>query len=738
MGKLAFDPPAINFGHFEAGKAPPVKLTVLNTGTMAISFKIKRSDPLSASVFALSRVEGTLLPDRSCEIIVLYTKEDGEALGVFEEELYVETDLVGSFQFLKVFGHCDSSVVDPEQFKPMHMGYCLVGEPTSKTFEIENSGGFPLDVQLKPDFPLKVHPKAASIPGHDKLSFSVKWIPSGGFQMRSNITISTNIGVFPLRIEGRGDYPQFILRDARCDFGTCAVDVEYKRRFTIVNVGKVPVRWNIPAASNGFSFSKTEGILAPKEERRVTLVFCPTEVGKYAADFIVEAKGRYRIINATGVGGRVGLQLRPGRMLDFEQCACGGTWSKPIPLQITNTGDVQLLLRFAAPETSSSLVSVRAEGVIMAEGRWKRAVAAGKWGTAVGAIHTVEEEAVKGEGSGGNDRKEDVGSDSDSDDDIEGQDTLLLGPRETQEIQLRAQVGLFDGNIGMPFGGTLRIFCREGAWGVRFGGLGIRVQLSADSARLIQSELLPGTFMPSPLERDKSVGKVGEQLERDRVTIHQVLQSSVRAVEASAAGDGDSLLQNYKSIQAYDYGRRQSMGRARTRRGGGGAGGGGGEGGGEKVAATGGGGMFGAKAEASLLAARGQSQLTQTCTSLRFLPYTRALTAFVRRAWEGETETRARTKEQLEQLAQFDAAVEAVTTYEPHVPRMRYAQVLKPVESVDTLESLDAVLAPPSAFDVATAGSGLAAQSLVAAQHALLLKKANLFQAGARTKRRRW
>ena len=81
-------------------------------------------------------------------------------------------------------------------------------------------------------------------------------------------------------------------------------------------------------------------------------------------------------------------------------------------------------------------------------------------------------------------------------------------------------------------------------------GVGIRVQLSAASANLVTSELLPGTVLPNPLERNKSVRKVGAELERNRITIHQILQAGVRAVELSKADADVSVLQHYLSLQA--------------------------------------------------------------------------------------------------------------------------------------------------------------------------------------------
>ena len=264
---------------------------------------------------------------------------NGMELGDFCEELLIETDLVGSVTLINVQGTCDASVLNSAEFSRVKLGHCMVGETASKTVTVTNRGGFPADIKLVANYPLKVMPKQLTIPGNESGSFVVSWRPMGSYELRSVVKISSNVGDFESNVWGIGVYPRFKLTNSRIEFGVCAPGNSYKREFSIKNSGRVPMEWSIPAIGDGYSVSKESGVLNVREESTIAVTFKPLDLGKYPGDFMVESQGRYKIVSVAGVGGLFDIELDPPQgEIEFGDTPCDTFSSRT--LTVENRGGV--------------------------------------------------------------------------------------------------------------------------------------------------------------------------------------------------------------------------------------------------------------------------------------------------------------------------------------------------------------------------------------------------------------
>jgi len=131
----------------------------------------------------------------------------------------------------------------------------------------------------------------------------------GGYELRSLARLQTNIVVFDVHVTGHGAYPDFLLKGDVLDFGVCAMGYAYMRHISILNSGNVMLQWTIPTMAKCFKASSKRGTLLPREHVSVEILFSPDAVGLFPGDFIVESRGRYRMVTMSGVGGRLKIEL---------------------------------------------------------------------------------------------------------------------------------------------------------------------------------------------------------------------------------------------------------------------------------------------------------------------------------------------------------------------------------------------------------------------------------------------
>ena len=308
---LEFERNILDFGMFERTTRPSLTLSFKNTGTVRTSYMVK--DPNRPSMFYIGQHKGILHPGKSAEVTITHTKHEVEE---FEQKLVVRTDLIDKIYNVKVRGQCEETLVHPEEFSLLNLGVCPVLESTTKPLSFKNYGRFPLEYSIKASYPLKVVPATGLVNGNETETVQVTWSPSGGYELRTQISMVTNIGSFNIVIRGKATFPEIQVDNMYIDFGVCAAGYLYRQSFQVENRGKVPLKFNIPdPKESSYSVTTKEGNLQPKESAIVDVVFKPSGIGRFMSSLLVECKGiHYKEVALVGVGGILKFDIKPSSL----------------------------------------------------------------------------------------------------------------------------------------------------------------------------------------------------------------------------------------------------------------------------------------------------------------------------------------------------------------------------------------------------------------------------------------
>ncbi|KAI9004707.1 hypothetical protein BC832DRAFT_557874, partial [Gaertneriomyces semiglobifer] len=363
---VEFSPETLNFGLFERTTTPSLTLTLKNTGTVRTSFTVR--DAVKPSMFSITQGRGILSPGRSAEVIITHTKHVVEQIS---EQLIIRTDLIDKVYTVPVRGQCEEALLRPPEFNFLNMGTCPVLETTSKPVSFTNYGRFPLEYTLKSSYPLKIATNSTGvIAGGETATVLVTWNPSGGYELRTHISLSTNIGNFIIIVRGKASFPELGIKNTYLDFGVCAIGHTYKETFTLVNKGKVPFTFSIPAIrEQSYSVNLTGGRLEPKETKDVCVSFKPASLGRYAHTLSVECKGiNNKEVVLVGIGGILKLDIQPS-VLEIGKCPC--SLKVYHSMVVTNKGEVTVHVGFTI-ETTKGCVVTTPDGMVLKPNRAQR------------------------------------------------------------------------------------------------------------------------------------------------------------------------------------------------------------------------------------------------------------------------------------------------------------------------------------------------------------------------------
>ncbi|KAI8912727.1 hypothetical protein EDD86DRAFT_274387 [Gorgonomyces haynaldii] len=341
---LDFDSKVLDFGMFEKTTSPTQSMFIRNLGTVRTNFTVK--DVSKPSIFQINPPKGLLLPGKTVEVKVTHVQHE---VAQFEEKLVVKTDLVDRNYIIQVKGRCEETVLHPEEFCLMNIGVCPVLETTTKPLTFVNHGMFPLTYNIKSTYPLKVHPSQGSVEGKQTGVLNVSWNPSGGYELRTQLTMETNIGSYSVVIRGKSMFPELQLSTTYLDFGVCGCGFTYPQTVEIENRGKVPLRFSIPPCKDpSFMTDVVSGTLAPKETTKIQVLFTPTQLAKASSSILIECKGiHYKEIIVVGVGGQVNLDPHPKAIMLGR---CPYDLLLPQLLELRNNGDVTTMIDFSETE----------------------------------------------------------------------------------------------------------------------------------------------------------------------------------------------------------------------------------------------------------------------------------------------------------------------------------------------------------------------------------------------------
>ncbi|KAI8896807.1 hypothetical protein BC833DRAFT_629307 [Globomyces pollinis-pini] len=349
---LEFNSSDLTFGMFERTTKPSITLQVRNTGTVKTSFQIK--DIVKPSRFSIEPAKGILFPKKSIDIKINHIRHE---VAEFEEKLAIKTDLVNKIYFIKVSGQCEETVLHPDEFSLVSMGVCPVLEPTTKPILFKNYGKFPLTFEVQSAYPLKVSPTSGEVLGNKTGTIYVTWSPSGGYELRTQLIINTNIGKFQVLARGKSLFPEMFVSTLFMDFGVCALGHSYHQSVRVENRGKVKLHFTIPACKeSSYLASVSHGVLEPKESTSVDVLFLPKTIGKIPASLIIDCKGiHYKEIVLVGMGGILEMDISP-KTIDLERCPFGLTAFES--LKIHNKGDVSLSFDFSSTKLDQGVCEI--------------------------------------------------------------------------------------------------------------------------------------------------------------------------------------------------------------------------------------------------------------------------------------------------------------------------------------------------------------------------------------------
>ncbi|KAI8809955.1 hypothetical protein BJ742DRAFT_868198 [Cladochytrium replicatum] len=260
----------IDFGMFERTSRPSITLTIRNTGTIQTSYSIR--DACRPTKFHISNAKGVLMPwGKAVDILITNIMQE---VSEFNERLLVRTDLIDKVYIVRVKGHCEEAVLHSEEFTFLNMGICPVLETTVRSLKLKNYGKFPLEFTVKAAYPLKVHPTVGLIKGSEASSLSVFWNPSGGYELRTQISLLTNIGTYEI--------------------------IRYLFEIIILTLEFVP------------SVSLLSGSLAIHESKNIDVFFKPNMLGRFVNSLMIECKGiNYKEVSIVGIGGQMKVEIFP-------------------------------------------------------------------------------------------------------------------------------------------------------------------------------------------------------------------------------------------------------------------------------------------------------------------------------------------------------------------------------------------------------------------------------------------
>ncbi|KAJ3333298.1 hypothetical protein HDU76_009624 [Blyttiomyces sp. JEL0837] len=488
---LEFSADELDFGMFERVTRPSLKLIVKNVGTVRTSFTVR--DVAKPSMFQLTGSKGMLYPSKSAEVTITHIRHE---VCQFSERLVVRSDLIDKFYYIKVKGQCEEALLKPEEFSLLNMGICPVLESTVRSLSFKNYGRFPLEFSVKSAYPLKVTTSSGIVPGGESGSISVTWNPSGGYELRTQITMVTNIGNYNVIVRGKAAFPELSVKNMYLDFGVCAVNHTYVEKFAIANKGRVPLHFNIPTLREpSYSVSLSQGQLDVKESVEIDVMFRPSGIGRFANSFIIECKGvSYKEIVVVGIGGQMRLDISP-QLVDIGRSPCDLRVYHV--LMLTNTGDVTLHVEWdQSPQSSTSpqqCLLTLPEPVIIPPGRIVRC--------------------------------------------IFGATALVVGELSSSFI-LRT---------------------KEKTYTIGVSGIGVRIKLTERSRRILESENLTSLSIPGPFARDLEIKpidywarKLGSKLMVDLAVVDSIqklmeIAKSIKDSPSKTISPPESAFKNSKA-----------------------------------------------------------------------------------------------------------------------------------------------------------------------------------------------
>eukprot|EP00002_Diphylleia_rotans_P000261 TRINITY_DN10134_c0_g2_i2.p1 TRINITY_DN10134_c0_g2~~TRINITY_DN10134_c0_g2_i2.p1 ORF type:complete len:1209 (-),score=207.10 TRINITY_DN10134_c0_g2_i2:80-3205(-) len=309
----------LELGHVRPKDLIRRRFSVQNSGTVSLFFQLSQK---ASSILKIPLKEGKLEPEAKKTLEFTLT-HPGFSGPIKEDILLKAKPIVGDIPCIlapdgsivenlriTVTGQSDMPAFDPEQSWGLDFGCLAIGECVSRTWLLCNVGDLGTDFNISVASPVSAQPTSGHLDPHSQREITFTWTPFGSYELRSVAKVSTSLGTHDLHLTGKALHPEFIIvGEQYVNFGHCAMKITYRKTLVIRNTGIVKLMWAIPIVPKEFSFLSRRGTLLPGEEASVDILFTPATVGRYHSTFLVEAKGRFKELTLSGVGGRVSDQI---------------------------------------------------------------------------------------------------------------------------------------------------------------------------------------------------------------------------------------------------------------------------------------------------------------------------------------------------------------------------------------------------------------------------------------------
>lgn len=246
----------------------------------------------------------------------------------------------------------------------LDVGSVDCGTTATKTVELTNSGGKPLEVSLAAAAPFTISPATLSVPAGGKgsvtVSVTVPVTSTAGTAITADVTITTNDPqkpkvTVPVSVTPAGATLEFEGTPTAADFGTSKLGVkDTDITVKVKNVGNkdAAVSFGAPADTQ-FSVAAPAATLAAGSTVDVVASFTPNKLTPSATASNITVTGAVcgtsvAKIDMNGQGTVGNVTGWPGAALDFGATACGGAAAAAQSFTLTNAGTDEVTITTVA------------------------------------------------------------------------------------------------------------------------------------------------------------------------------------------------------------------------------------------------------------------------------------------------------------------------------------------------------------------------------------------------------
>jgi hypothetical protein len=359
---------SLSFGEVEIGQSSSQSLTISNTGNAPLSVT---GVSVSEGSFAVSPTATTISAGSSQSLNVTFSPQSAgsqQATLTLASNDPDEASLTVSLSGEGTPPPAPDIAVSPTT---LDFGQLTEGQSASRVLTVSNAGTAPLSVTniVPGDLQYTVSSETFTLSPGSSRDGTVTFTPLAGRTPASTLTIVSNDPDTPVLIADlvatvggvEGD-PRISVFPASLNFGTVTLGQSKNLTLLVSNQGGSNLHaLNIVTSNPGFTLSEVGFLLAPGQEKMLTVTFQPSRVGSVAETLDIPSDDpekptlqiSLRATVSSGVGApAIAVELLT---LDFGQVEIGKTARLTLPVR--NDGSAPLTISNAVSDNTQVIVS---------------------------------------------------------------------------------------------------------------------------------------------------------------------------------------------------------------------------------------------------------------------------------------------------------------------------------------------------------------------------------------------